>query len=185
MFANSDSVVFSSRRGAALSLLASFWMVGNLTVAGLAWAVIPHTTVWPSWRVFALGRLQHSALHCTVLVSVRGAQPAGERCPGLAAGLPPLPRPQRQAGPGADRPTHSLHRQHRPAGHQLPPHQPRLPRNPTHQQQGEPGLDSKTLRSRRAWQNQTIVLTHACKVIHAMHFFIIIWNSGIPVLDQP
>ena len=48
----------SSRRGAALSVLASFWMVGNLTVAGLAWAVIPSHLGWTdpgafqynSWR---------------------------------------------------------------------------------------------------------------------------------------
>eukprot|EP00092_Neocalanus_flemingeri_P039522 GFUD01043036.1.p1 GENE.GFUD01043036.1~~GFUD01043036.1.p1 ORF type:complete len:573 (+),score=163.98 GFUD01043036.1:56-1774(+) len=50
----------SSRRGAALSVLASFWMVGNITVAGLAWAIIPHEIGWTdpasfqynSWRIF-------------------------------------------------------------------------------------------------------------------------------------
>ena len=48
----------SNKRGAALSILASFWMVGNLTVAGLAWAIIPHQVGWDdpdgfkynSWR---------------------------------------------------------------------------------------------------------------------------------------
>jgi len=50
----------SSRRGAALSVLASFWMVGNITVAALAWAIIPHQIGWTdpeaflynSWRIF-------------------------------------------------------------------------------------------------------------------------------------
>jgi len=50
----------SNKRGAALSILASFWMVGNLTVAGLAWAIIPHQVGWDdpdgfkynSWRIF-------------------------------------------------------------------------------------------------------------------------------------
>jgi len=50
----------SPRRGAALSFLASFWMVGNLTVAGLAWIVIPRQIGWTdpegflynSWRIF-------------------------------------------------------------------------------------------------------------------------------------
>ena len=36
----------SSRRGAALSVLASFWMVGNLTVAASAWLIIPHDIGW-------------------------------------------------------------------------------------------------------------------------------------------
>lgn len=50
----------AQRRGAALSVLASFWMVGNVAVAGLAWAVIPHDLGWSdpahfqynSWRIF-------------------------------------------------------------------------------------------------------------------------------------
>eukprot|EP00092_Neocalanus_flemingeri_P032628 GFUD01035489.1.p1 GENE.GFUD01035489.1~~GFUD01035489.1.p1 ORF type:complete len:574 (-),score=164.16 GFUD01035489.1:136-1857(-) len=50
----------SAKRGAALSVLASFWMVGNVTVAGLAWAIIPHEIGWTdpasfqynSWRIF-------------------------------------------------------------------------------------------------------------------------------------
>ena len=50
----------SAKRGAALSVLASFWMVGNITVAGLAWAIIPHEIGWTdpasfqynSWRIF-------------------------------------------------------------------------------------------------------------------------------------
>ena len=29
-------------------------MVGNIVVAGLAWAVIPHQMSWPSWRLFTL-----------------------------------------------------------------------------------------------------------------------------------
>ena len=48
----------SSRRGGALSVLASFWMIGNLTVAGLAWIIIPQQIGWAdpegfqynSWR---------------------------------------------------------------------------------------------------------------------------------------
>jgi VNT family MFS transporter (synaptic vesicle glycoprotein 2) len=50
----------AARRGAACSVLASFWMVGNVAVAALAWAVIPHNIGWSdpdsfqfnSWRVF-------------------------------------------------------------------------------------------------------------------------------------
>jgi len=50
----------SDKRGAALSVLATFWMVGNIAVAALAWAVIPHDIGWSdpahfqynSWRVF-------------------------------------------------------------------------------------------------------------------------------------
>ena len=52
----------SSKRGAALSVLASFWMIGNITVAALAWIVIPTQTVeevklsdsFSSWRIFAI-----------------------------------------------------------------------------------------------------------------------------------
>ena len=44
----------SSKRGGALSVLASFWMIGNITVAGLAWAIIPHQLAWASWRWFTL-----------------------------------------------------------------------------------------------------------------------------------
>ena len=44
----------SGRRGGALSLLATFWMVGNVLVAGLAWAIIPHQLAWASWRWFTL-----------------------------------------------------------------------------------------------------------------------------------
>ena len=44
----------STKRGGALSLLASFWMIGNITVAGLAWAIIPHQLSWDSWRVFTV-----------------------------------------------------------------------------------------------------------------------------------
>jgi len=50
----------SDRRGGACSVLAAFWMVGNVSVAGLAWAVIPHQLGWTdpggfqynSWRIF-------------------------------------------------------------------------------------------------------------------------------------
>jgi len=50
----------SNKRGSALSVLATFWMVGNIAVAALAWAVIPHDIGWSdpdhfqynSWRVF-------------------------------------------------------------------------------------------------------------------------------------
>lgn len=50
----------SARRGSALSVLASFWMVGNVTVAAMAWAIIPHEIGWTdregflfnSWRIF-------------------------------------------------------------------------------------------------------------------------------------
>ena len=44
----------SRRRGGALSVLATFWMVGNVMVAGLAWAIIPHQLAWASWRWFTL-----------------------------------------------------------------------------------------------------------------------------------
>jgi len=50
----------SCRRGGALSVLASFWMVGNVSVALLAWAIIPQEIGWTdregflynSWRIF-------------------------------------------------------------------------------------------------------------------------------------
>ena len=42
----------SSRRGAALSILASFWMIGNLTVAGSAWLIIPHEMGWTDPAAF-------------------------------------------------------------------------------------------------------------------------------------
>lgn len=50
----------SHRRGAACSVLATFWMVGNVAVAGFAWAIIPHNIGWSdpdsfqynSWRIF-------------------------------------------------------------------------------------------------------------------------------------
>lgn len=50
-----------SKRGAMLSFLAAFWMVGNFVVAGLAWAVIPLTFQFESesirfnsWRLFTI-----------------------------------------------------------------------------------------------------------------------------------
>ncbi|KAK4008982.1 synaptic vesicle glycoprotein 2C isoform X1 [Daphnia magna] len=50
-----------AKRGAMLSFLAAFWMVGNLVVAGLAWAIIPLTFEYESanfqfnsWRLFTL-----------------------------------------------------------------------------------------------------------------------------------
>lgn len=50
-----------ARRGAMLSFLAAFWMVGNFIVAGLAWAVIPQTFEYGSenfhfnsWRLFTV-----------------------------------------------------------------------------------------------------------------------------------
>jgi len=49
------------KRGGALSFLASFWMVGNVTVAGLAWLIIPNhlgieegSFKYNSWRIFTL-----------------------------------------------------------------------------------------------------------------------------------
>lgn len=47
-------------RGRMLSALATFWMVGNITVAAIAWAVIPNEIGWNpeegfkynSWRIF-------------------------------------------------------------------------------------------------------------------------------------
>ena len=50
----------TEKRGGALSVLATFWMIGNIAVAGLAWAIIPHTLGWNnpdgfkynSWRIF-------------------------------------------------------------------------------------------------------------------------------------
>lgn len=48
-----------SRRGRMLSALATFWMIGNISVAGLAWAVIPYEIgtnngefLFNSWRIF-------------------------------------------------------------------------------------------------------------------------------------
>ncbi|KAK6985616.1 synaptic vesicle glycoprotein 2C-like isoform X1 [Biomphalaria glabrata] len=49
-----------SRRGAMISLLATFWMTGNIVAAGLAWIVIPREYlsfysgdfIFNSWRVF-------------------------------------------------------------------------------------------------------------------------------------
>jgi len=51
-----------NRRGTMLSLLATFWMVGNVAVAVLAWLVIPRTELgvtsgpflFNSWRIFVL-----------------------------------------------------------------------------------------------------------------------------------
>lgn len=48
------------RRGAMISALATFWMMGNIIAAGLAWAVIPHARMgyfsekftYNSWRIF-------------------------------------------------------------------------------------------------------------------------------------
>ncbi|XP_051776757.1 synaptic vesicle glycoprotein 2C isoform X1 [Erpetoichthys calabaricus] len=48
------------KRGVMISCLATFWMVGNILVAGLAWLVIPRTFIrfqlgnlnFESWRVF-------------------------------------------------------------------------------------------------------------------------------------
>ena len=48
------------KRGPMIGLLASFWMVGNIVTAGIAWLVIPRTglgasvgTIWfGSWRIF-------------------------------------------------------------------------------------------------------------------------------------
>ncbi|XP_014669036.1 PREDICTED: synaptic vesicle glycoprotein 2C-like [Priapulus caudatus] len=49
------------KRGRMLSLMAGFWMIGNVLVALLAWAIIPHTDMghfnaytYSSWRVFIL-----------------------------------------------------------------------------------------------------------------------------------
>ncbi|XP_023330505.1 synaptic vesicle glycoprotein 2B [Eurytemora carolleeae] len=51
----------ANKRGGALSFLASFWMVGNIAVAGMAWVVIPHELGWNgdgfkfnSWRIFVV-----------------------------------------------------------------------------------------------------------------------------------
>jgi len=49
------------RRGRMLSALATFWMIGNITVAGIAWAIIPLDEIglnpeegfkFNSWRIF-------------------------------------------------------------------------------------------------------------------------------------
>lgn len=48
------------RRGAMISALATFWMMGNIIAAGLAWAIIPHPDLgyfsekftYNSWRIF-------------------------------------------------------------------------------------------------------------------------------------
>ena len=51
-----------AKRGAMVSALATFWMIGNITVAALAWIVIPTQKVeevknsdsFSSWRIFAI-----------------------------------------------------------------------------------------------------------------------------------
>ncbi|XP_012261859.1 synaptic vesicle glycoprotein 2B [Athalia rosae] len=50
-----------SKRGSMLSFMAAFWTLGNLFVAGLAWAIIPHKIgfaselfTYNSWRIFLL-----------------------------------------------------------------------------------------------------------------------------------
>ena len=50
-----------NRRGMMLSILATFWMVGNIFVAVLAWLVIPRDIgvsegpfLFNSWRIFTL-----------------------------------------------------------------------------------------------------------------------------------
>ncbi|XP_076438988.1 synaptic vesicle glycoprotein 2B-like [Babylonia areolata] len=48
------------RRGSMISVLATFWMAGNIVAAGLAWLVIPHKSLgyvssdftYDSWRIF-------------------------------------------------------------------------------------------------------------------------------------
>ena len=48
------------KRGQQLSALATFWMIGNITVAGIAWAIIPSDIglnpaegfKYNSWRIF-------------------------------------------------------------------------------------------------------------------------------------
>ncbi|KAI0209926.1 Synaptic vesicle glycoprotein 2C [Lamellibrachia satsuma] len=48
------------RRGGMISMLATFWMAGNIVAAGLAWLVIPHSNlgvfepnfVYNSWRIY-------------------------------------------------------------------------------------------------------------------------------------
>jgi len=68
----------SHRRGAALSVLASFWMVGNVTVAALAWAIIPHDIGWSdpdkfqfnSWRIFVVVCSLPSLLVSVALLSL-------------------------------------------------------------------------------------------------------------------
>ncbi|XP_013391674.1 synaptic vesicle glycoprotein 2C-like [Lingula anatina] len=49
------------KRGTMISVLATFWMAGNIFAAGLAWAVIPHkfgyfspSFIFDSWRVFVV-----------------------------------------------------------------------------------------------------------------------------------
>jgi len=52
----------SNKRGGALSFLATFWMIGNVVVAGLAWLIIPRQIGWEggqgfqfnSWRIFVV-----------------------------------------------------------------------------------------------------------------------------------
>ncbi|XP_078286089.1 synaptic vesicle glycoprotein 2C [Rhinoraja longicauda] len=51
-----------NRRGCMISALATFWMAGNILAAGLAWLVIPRTSLsfqlgslaFQSWRIFVL-----------------------------------------------------------------------------------------------------------------------------------
>ena len=51
-------------------MLASFWMIGNITVAGLAWAIIPHQLSWDSWRVFTLVSAAPSLLISLALLAL-------------------------------------------------------------------------------------------------------------------
>jgi len=67
----------SHRRGGALSVLASFWMVGNVTVAGLAWLVIPRQIDcnifglhYNSWRIFVALAAVPSGLVAVALFSL-------------------------------------------------------------------------------------------------------------------
>lgn len=65
VFALPAESVPASFRGSAITVVATFWMVGSITVASLAWALIP----WYGWRVFAAG-CAVPPLACALVVHV-------------------------------------------------------------------------------------------------------------------
>ena len=65
----------SVRRGSALSVLSSFWMVCHVTVAAMAWAFFP----------FEIGLTDREYF---LFKSVRPPQLPGHHCPDVHAGVP-------------------------------------------------------------------------------------------------
>ena len=97
----------SARRGAALSILASFWMIGNLTVAASAWLIIPHNIGWTdpaafqfnSWRLVDVDCYYRFNVSTRYFQDVRGGvRPAQSLC--LPGPAPPAGVSQVPAEPG-------------------------------------------------------------------------------------